>query len=49
MAKDSAPQGVELSIVDNLCEQFEFIVEPPEQTRQSVRNGEFDKYWEWLN
>lgn len=49
MALDSSPQGVELSIVDNLCEQFEFIVEPPEQTRQSVRNGEFDKYWEWLN
>ena len=43
MAMASSPQGVELSIVDNLCEQFEFIVEPPEKTRQSVRNGEFDK------
>lgn len=44
----TAKQEIELSIVENTCEQFEFIVEPPEEMREKVRNGDYDKYWKWL-
>ncbi len=44
----TAKQEVELSIVENICEQFEFIVEPPEEMREKVRSGEYTKFWKML-